>query len=604
MLGGRQEDNRALVADLNRRQTHRGPDHAGLWACAGVALGQTRLAVVDLSPGGHQPFHSDDGTITVVFNGEIYNHDDLRRRHALATQSRCDGAILPELWQLLGTAAFAELRGMFAIAVHDARDGTLTLARDPFGIKPLYWTRDAGAGLVFASEVRALLPLLSGVTIGRAALRRFLAFGGIGRDESPFVGVQSVPANGWRRWTASMSSASGTIRAGLLDALPPHTPLDMPARFLDSVSRHLVSDVPMALLLSSGFDSAALAWAGDALGADLTCLTVDLGGGRSESGGAAALARRFGHRHEIVSAVPDERVIDAYFTTMQRPSVDGLNVFLVSQAVASRGLRVALSGLGGDEVLAGYPSFRALRYLPLLRMADLARLTGPLARLLRDRHPKLLRLVSPAGPRDADALGLLFRRVLMDEQIATLLPVPESTVAAARGRDRSAIALARSEINGYLGGTLLPDSDAYSMAWSIEMRVPFVDVELVRACLAVDPERGLSKQRFAGALASRELIAISRRRKQGFSLPMDAWMRGGPLAAAVLAAESPGAAIRRMLRPAGIDRILAAWRAGSLPWSRAWSLVALNSWLDSLAAQGLGRPVLEEDDAACLAGIG
>jgi asparagine synthase (glutamine-hydrolysing) len=282
---------------------------------------------------------------------------------------------------------------------------------------------------------------------------------------------------------------------------------------------------------------------------------------------------------------------------MQRPTVDGLNVFLVSQAVASLGIRTALSGMGGDEVLAGYPAFKLLRFLPLLRAGDRMSATRLLTRAYRGDSAKLAHLLSPAGPRNAHGLGQLFRRVLMDDQIRRLVPWTPTSGPVDASRDCSAHRLSLSEITRYLGGTLLPDTDANSMAWSIEMRVPFVDVKFASAVLAIDHKRGLDKRRFARTLGSPELVSIAQRRKQSFNLPMDRWMRSGPLAHAVRAAESPTAPVRQLLRPEGIDRIVDGWRAGRLTWSRAWSLIALNSWLYNLDdLHGIGSPVLEESD--------
>ncbi|GAB3803339.1 hypothetical protein GCM10027605_25030 [Micromonospora zhanjiangensis] len=349
---------------VDRRLCHRGPDDAGWWSAGPVALGHRRLAIVDLSDSGRQPFRSADGSVVVVFNGEIYNHEELRRRHRLTVAGRCDGAILPELWQRLGTGMFAELRGMFAIAVVDTTVDSVTLARDPFGIKPLYYTGTPDGTMMFASEPRPLVGVLAAPELDRAALRRYLAYGGLSRDQSPFAGVHSVPANGWVRWDGATRRTGGTVRDDLFDDLPRTSPAELRDAFLTSVSGHLLSDVPVALLLSSGLDSASIAWAASTLGARLTCVTVDIDGTMGEGAGAREIARSFGHRHEILSGLPDDDLADHFFASMQRPSIDGLNTFLVSRAIAGLGMKVALSGVGGDEVLAGYPHFRALRYLP------------------------------------------------------------------------------------------------------------------------------------------------------------------------------------------------------------------------------------------------
>jgi asparagine synthase (glutamine-hydrolysing) len=576
-------EDRAVVTRVNDRQRHRGPDDAVHWRGEGVVLGQTRLAVVDLSEGGRQPFVSADGSVVVVFNGEIYNHDELRQKHRLAVTDRCDGAVLPELWKRLGTAMFAELRGMYAIAVYDLRARTVTLARDPFGIKPLYWTLTTDGAVAFASEPRSLLSLVPRARLSRAAVHNYLLFGAMGRDESPFQQIASVPANGWVQWDETMARTGGTVSQNLLNELAPASLRQLREEFVRSVSLHLLSDVPVALLLSSGLDSAALAWACAELGTDLTCITVDLGGGVSESAGANRITTRFGHRHEIVSTNPDISVVERYFSAMQKPSIDGLNTFLVSQAIASLGVKVALSGLGGDEMLAGYPSFRMLRYLPLLRAADTMSLTPLLARLYGGRKEKAVHLLGTHGPRDAAGLGELYRRVFLDDQVNALAPwIPPVEATPRSGRDTSAQTLSRLELASYLGGTLLPDTDAYSMAWSVEIRVPFVDVPFAQMALAVAPRRGVGKRRFAAAIGDQELRSITRRKKHGFTLPMDSWMRAGPLASQVRAVRSPDAPVRGLLRGDAVDHVLSRWDEGRLNWSRAWSIVSLDAWLRSV----------------------
>ncbi|WP_229404363.1 asparagine synthase (glutamine-hydrolyzing) [Micromonospora sp. NBRC 110038] len=589
---GRVEGDDALVGRINLAQEHRGPDAADRWGGKRVTLGQTRLAIVDLSDAGRQPFVSPDGQVSVVFNGEIYNHEELRRRFRLHTTARCDGAILPELWTRLGTAMFRELRGMFAVAVYDDRDRTLTLARDPFGIKPLYWTVTADGAIAFASECRPLIGLVPRPAVDRAALTHYLMFGSMSRTASPFSGIRAVPANGWVRWDDRLGRTEGPVHRGVLTDLPETSPDELRAEFLRSVSLHLLSDVPVALLLSSGLDSGALAWACRELGQSLICVTVDQGTEMGEGSNAAVIARRFGHRHEIVTSSPDEADVRHYLAAMQRPSIDGLNVFVVNRAIASLGLKVALSGTGGDEVLAGYPWFRQLRRLGLLRVTDRLGLARPLERAVRLRHRKVAQLVGPTGPRDAAGFGEVARRLLLDPDVRALAPWYEPRPARASTGDRTCQALLRFDIEHYLGGMLLADTDTFSMASSVEVRVPFVDVPFARRALAVDPARGVGKRRFADWLGDEELIRSTRRPKWGFGLPMDRWMREGPLAPWVRAAGAPDAPVRELLRPAAVDTLLAGWREGQLRWERAWIVVALDGWLRTLDPQ-----VVRLDDA-------
>jgi asparagine synthase (glutamine-hydrolysing) len=573
-----------LIDEMNASQRHRGPDATYAWHDGRVSLGQTRLAVVDLGEGGRQPFHGSSGRVAVVFNGEIYNHLELRTRYALDVEQRCDGAVLPALWSRLGTAAFAELRGMFAIGVVDLDAGTVTAARDPYGIKPLYWARRPGGSIAFASEVRSLLGLLDRPTLTRDAVQHFLRYGSMDRDSSPFAGIHAVPANTWVQWDLDGHLLGrGEIRPSHLDAA---TTAGLRDSFLESVSVHLRSDVPTALLLSSGIDSAALAWACRQLGADLTCVTVDTGDAVSEASDAAAIAAAFGHHHRVLREEPDAELMERFVGAMQKPSIDGLNTFLVSKAIRELGIKVALTGVGGDEALAGYASFRRLRVLPALRHAERLGVSGLLARVgtAAKIGPKLTHLVGPAGPRDAAGLSRLSRRILLDDQVQSLAPWTEPDGPHGPLDDASARALSLAELRGYLGGTLLADADAFSMAWSVELRLPYVDAPFITQALAASPRRGVGKRGFAALLGNPLLAEITRRPKKGFSLPMDRWMRAGRLGAVdrVLEADAP---VRRILDPAGIERTLRSWQAGQNRWTDAWQVTVLDAWLRSLPAE-------------------
>lgn len=580
----------ALVRRMNRWQRHRGPDSEELWQSPHVALGQTRLAVVDLSDTGRQPFVSRCGRVRVIYNGELYNHAALRRRYGLQVVSSCDGAILPELWCRFGPAMFAELRGMFAIVVHDARDGRLTLARDRFGIKPLYWSRGPRGTLRVASEPRALARAAGRVAIDGQALGHYLAYGSLGRDMSPFLGIHAVPANGWVTFSPDNQVMAEGVGPELPDDDPPTTG-QLREALVESVDAHLLSDVPVALLLSSGVDSSALAWAARDAGVRLTCVTVGMTGAPREDRTAAAVAHAYGHEHVTVDRPPHEQIGDGFFAAMQRPSIDGLNSYMINEAISSLDIKVALSGLGGDEVLGGYAHFRHLRGLQLLKATDLlgiGRVLGAssvqrrLGRRLGEKGPVVL---ARGGPRDAASYARLRRRVFLDADVAWLAG-PDNAVAppaiAVPTGGTTARDLSKAELDGYLGGTLLPDADAFSMCWSVELRVPFVDTDFATAALAFDPRRGVGKRRFAAAIGDPLLVRAARQPKQGFTLPMDRWLRAGPLRSCVEKVRGRSALIRSVLSSDAIDAVVRSWEAGQVSWSRLWLLAALEGWLRSL----------------------
>ena len=587
----------ARVRLLTEAQAHRGPDHRVIARVGGITLGNTRLAIQDPTPAGNQPFVSADGRYTCVFNGEIYNHLQLAERFRLTLRTACDGEVIPQLWAKLGPDSLAELRGMFAIALADALTERLYLVRDSFGIKPLYWRLLPDGSLAFASEVRPLARLAPGARVDDVAVARFLGYGAMAADQSPFVEINAVPPN-------SVAVVRHDRRVEVHPVRPDgpvairQPPPDLGETLRESIDLHLSADVPTALLLSGGVDSAAVAAASRDLGRDLHCLTVAVDGAADEAPDAARTARHYLHRHQRVQAALADGDVARFFQAMQRPSIDGLNTYLICQAVHAAGFKVALSGLGGDEAVGGYSHFRLLKYLPALRAMDSIPLpAGVVAAKLADvlgvgREAKARRLLGKHGPREGMGLALLQRELFPAPLVSDLTGVGSNRIAQrpdtpgwpAGCSANSFGAMAAAEAAIYLQAMLLPDADTFSMASSVELRVPFVDSDVFSAAIG----RGLrhdgapGKAAIGAALGDRYLQALATRPKRGFSLPMGPWL-AGPLAPLVAAANEPDAPVWSL-----VDRAVAA-RTGMLPlrprrrWAEPWALTALNSWLAAWA---------------------
>jgi asparagine synthase (glutamine-hydrolysing) len=592
----------ARVRLLNAAQEHRGPDHSVLARVGGITLGNTRLAIRDPTPAGNQPFVSPDGRYHCVFNGEIYNHRLLAERYQLSLRTTCDGAVIPALWAKLGEAALGELRGMFAIALVDSLTERLYLARDRFGIKPLYWRTLPDGSLAFASEARALARAGTGVRVDPGAVTRYLYLGAMAADQAPFLEISSLPPGSVCELGQGCPPRVRPLAAGGPPGVAGATP-DLGAALLEATDLHLAADVPAALLLSGGVDSAAIAAASRRLGRDLQCVTVGVGGPADETAAAARTARQYGHSFHPVAAALDDGDIAAFFRAMQRPSIDGLNMYLICKAVHEAGFKVALSGLGGDEAVGGYSHFRLRKYLACLKALDLMpAVAGGAARLAGfGAASKAGRLLGRRGPRDAAGLTLLQREVLPSALAARLTGGPEpgravlAQIAAgpAGGPPRSLRAMISAEVVIYLQAMLLADADTYSMASSVELRVPFVDRDVFAAALSAIavgatprwqtwPGRARpGKAAIGGALGDPYLGHLACQAKQGFSLPMKEWLAGrlAPLAAAAC---DPAAAVWSVL-----DRAVAQ-RAGLVPlaardrWAETWVVVALNAWLETL----------------------
>lgn len=588
----------AQVGMLNDSQGHRGPDHSVVRSVGVFTLGNTRLAVQDPTPAGNQPFISADRRYHCVFNGEIYNYRRLIERYQLPVRTNCDGEVILQLWAKLGVASLAELRGMFAIALVDSLEERLYLVRDPFGIKPLYWRTLTKGRLIFASEVRPLVQAGGAARLDCAAIAQYLRLGAMAADQSPFHEITALPPNSIAEFSRDGQVAVRKISPdGPLPAMSP--PADLGAALTDSISLHLGADVPTALLLSAGVDSATIAAVGRGLGRDLHCLTVATPGGSDESVEAAETARHYGHGLQLVAATLEPGDVAAFFRAMQRPSVDGLNTYIVSKAVHEAGFKVALSGLGGDEAVGGYSHFRLLRHLSALRAlhrtpdlwTDAA--AGVLAHLGGASAPKLARLLSKDGPRDGSDLCILQREVLCGPVVADL-----TGVSAGLAFDRSSMsamratgpfgAMVAAEIALYLQATLLPDADSFSMASSVELRVPFVDSEVFWASLMMGAQkrRPPGKLAIGASLGDPYLRMLASRPKRGFSVPMQFWMNG-LLAPVIHAVDDPDAAIWSTLDRSVAERIgLVPLRANGR-WVETWVLAALNAWLETVDA---GRP--------------
>ena len=555
-------DERELVA-IRDAMAARGPDGAGLWLDGEgrIGLAHRRLAIIDLDPRADQPMVSACGRFRIVFNGEIYNYRELRtelltRGAVLRTTS--DTEVLLELWARDGASCLSRLRGMYAFAVWDERDRVLTLVRDPYGIKPLYYADD-GWTVRAASQVRALL---AGGRIAEdeepAGIAGFWLWGSVPEPFTTVRAIRAVPAGHIVRVDALGAHAPEPfcrIEEELARAEASKVPGDaieaLRAAVIDSVRCHLEADVPVGVFLSSGIDSCAIVAAVHALGADraaaTTAITVTFpewrGRADDEAPLAAEAARAFGVRHHVVEVSEAEfradlpRILEA----MDQPTIDGVNSWLVSKAAASLGLKVALSGTGGDELFGGYPSFADLprwrRWLvfpaglPLagrLLRALLPRLAPDLAQ----RKPKLAGVLEHG--RSWPGLYLLRRGLFLQHELPALMGRESAREGLRRlgwhGRTRALLArgprspfgrVAALETCLYLRNQLLRDLDWASMAHSLEVRVPFVDLELLRAAApiaAAHPGKAL----LARAMELPE--AIARRPKTGFSTPVGEWI--------------------------------------------------------------------------------
>lgn len=561
-------DRSELVA-VRDHMIARGPDGSGLWMSADerVGFGHRRLAIIDLSPSGHQPMSSADGRYVVTFNGEIYNFDALRR--SLETRghvfrSRSDTEVLLHLFAEKGAAMVHELRGMFAFAIWDTLEKSMFLARDPYGIKPLYYSDD-GWTFRFASQVKALLA--GGGVSGApepAGIVGFYLFGSVPEPYTTYAAIRALPA-GTSMTVARLgapepkryhSIAATYAEAQAFDAPPTPAAATIQAALRESVRDHLVADVAVGAFLSAGVDSGALVGLmRDAGAVDITTVTIAFEEFRGQHADEAKLAeevaRSYGtdHTTRIVTQSEFSADLPRILEAMDQPSIDGVNTWFVAKAARERGLKVAISGLGGDELLGGYPSFRNVpKLVGWLRLPGnlpwlgklLRSATVPLARAA-GLNPKLPGLLEYGGT-DAGAYllqrGLYLpwelRHWLDADLLATGLERLAPLAMIARALEpcpRSAFArVAALESSLYMRNQLLRDTDWASMAHSLEVRVPLVDSVLLKAAAPYAGRfDGRTGKQLLGSAPSKPLPeSIIARPKTGFTTPIEDWQKAMP----------------------------------------------------------------------------
>ena len=542
----RPEELEAITGSMRAR----GPDAGGTWISPDgrVGLGSRRLAIIDVSDEGTQPMSDVERELTIVFNGEIYNYAELRaslERGGARFHSRTDTEVLLQLYRRDGEAMLGLLRGMFAFAIWDSRAKRLFVARDPYGIKPLY-AADDGSTIRLASEVKALI---AGGAVSKeidpAGAAGFFLTGSVPEPFTIRKAVRAiepgtsffVDANGVRephRWF----SIARVLRDA--DSQRHYARLTDPTVFLhelieESVAYHLVADVPVGVFLSSGIDSAALTKIAAAKSSEaLRTFTLSFEEFRGTAGDEAPLAERFarelGTRHttRVVTRSEFEADLPKFLAAMDQPTIDGVNTWFVSKAVHEAGVKVALSGLGGDELFGGYPSFTNIPKIVRLAAAPLAGTIAPLV----SRHPKA-RLAAEYGRTWAGAY-LLQRGLFLPADLPPLLGAD----MAREGLQRLGILnlldramtpdpatpfgrVAALEASLYMRNQLLRDADWASMAHSVEVRTPLVDAALLRQIAPLLLECGRHCKR---AFAAKLPPWLRERRKTGFFVPMRQWM--------------------------------------------------------------------------------
>jgi asparagine synthase (glutamine-hydrolysing) len=619
-----------VSADVLRRATlslsHRGPDDFGTTIirqtepeALEVGLGNTRLAILDLSPNGHQPTHDPATGNWIVYNGELYNFREIReelQREGTQFSSQSDTEVVLKAFGRWGEEALEQFRGMFALAIWDSERHRLFLARDPLGIKPLYYCA-LDRQFLFASELRTLLSTnLVARRLDQAGVFNYLTFGSAYDPNTLIEGVRSLRAGHYLVWQdgafheqmywdpidgdeqRGSAQDSAAEREALAEKLR--------AELCDAVGSQLISDVPVSVFLSGGIDSSSLVSILSSSGVRPSTFSVTF---QERAFNEAECSRNIAHRfgtdhHEMVVSQQDALdAVPSALQAMDQPTIDGVNTYLVARQTRAAGVKVALSGLGGDEIFGGYSSFRTVP-----RMERFAHFWKRWPEPIRHSVGNAFSVLSPSNDQNRKLAALasengrlihpyFLSRMLFTPRMRDLMFASADEQAIERANAPLREVLSRSqpldpfnrvsylETRCYMLNTLLRDADCMSMAHGLETRVPLLDQHLVKTIMSLPGSwkmnGGLPKPLLVGSLPDPLPNEIVNRPKRGFTLPFELWLRDQMRPAVENAvhriSEGPLGALLNANR---------AWRVwedflcGRTSWSRPWSLYVLQRWCE------------------------
>jgi len=599
----------SILKQMTERMQHRGPDADGHFVEKGIALGHRRLSIIDLSDAATQPMHDKSGRYTIIYNGEVYNYQEIRAELALSdTQSQSDTDVILAAYAAWGPDCLKKMNGMFAFAIWDQQEQILFIARDRMGIKPVYYSIQNNQ-LVFASEVRSLLA--SGMVppvLNYQALPEYLKYYSVNSPNTLLKDVYMLPAASFAIWKHNEFRVEPywdlAENRNLSDSIDrEEVKEELHQRLREAVSRRKIADVPLGAFLSGGIDSSAVVGllAESSEQAIHTFSIVFDEKQYDESYYANLIAKKFKTEHHPIKLKPEDFLTELpeALDAMDHPSGDGLNSYVVSKATKEEGFTVALSGLGGDELFAGYPVFK--RYQKLKKMGMYAvphairsGIGAGISSLYNSHKSARLQEILAIERPDFSELYPIFRKIHDDKEIQGLLKdsqIEQSTLATLLKDPHlqkveklplfSQVSV--GEMMTYTQNVLLRDTDQMSMASSLEVRVPFFDHELVEYALAVPDkhkEPDYPKKLLVESLGSLLPEEVVHRPKMGFVFPWALWIRESmkdfcerhisSLASKNFIAE---------------DYLLDKWNrflAGGKRehWMKIWMLVMLNVWLE------------------------
>ncbi|MEM7036286.1 MAG: asparagine synthase (glutamine-hydrolyzing) [Bacteroidota bacterium] len=594
-------DTAATVQAMMKAMAHRGPDAQALSDEGLAALGHLRLSILDVSARGNQPMEDHTGRYVLIHNGEIYNFKEIRRELDYPWRTETDTEMILAAWSKWGPACLKRFNGMFAFALYDRAQKALFVARDRLGIKPVYY-HVAEQGLAFASETRGLLqtPWLKG-RVNRSNLAAYLCYQTTYGSGTLLEDVELLEAGHYLRYQngkASVERYYALHEAAKAEiTMSRSSILNMVREKMQAaVERRLISDVPLGAFLSGGIDSSAVvALMSEVSGKPVDTFSVVFQEKEyDESRWSKMIAEKYNTRHHPILLRPSDflEALPEALKAMDHPSGDGINSYVVSQVTKAQGITVALSGLGGDELFAGYPIFtqlpdiqkRSLWKVPALARKPLSGVYGMLKKGRQaDKVKQLLRLPNADMPH----IYKVFRTIYNWEQARQLAPTNQphpldALLAEARQLHPLLSKISLAEISSYTHSVLLRDTDQMSMAHALEVRVPFFDHELVELALRIPDQHKrpkYPKQLLVDALGDLLPNEVVHRKKMGFVFPWEHWLRNE-------LRDFCDARIRRLAdrKLLNSDLLMKAWKEfeagrGEWLWTHIWLPVVLEEWM-------------------------
>ena len=597
---------------------HRGPDDRGEVKISPekgttIFIGHQRLSIIDPGPGGHQPMSNNDSSIWISTNSEIYNYkvlkDELSDNYKFHSNS--DTEVLLRAYEKWGLDCLNKIRGMFAFSIWDEPNNRLILARDRIGIKPLYYYSKNNIFL-FASELRAIIASkITKPSINKSGIFQYLSYGRVGSAESILESITELPPGHFliadkngikihKYWNPNYQTNEIKSHADIIEQIG--------NCLEDSVKQHLISDVSIGAFLSGGIDSSALVSTINSItSSPIKTLSITFNDkGYDESKYSSMISNNLGLEHHKILLSEENLLknLPPALDSMDQPTVDGINTYIISQAAKNIGLKVALSGVGGDELFAGYNSFsiiprlskidKILKKFPLDLRKQFSYIVSKLIPS-SDRNTKLNHLIS--GQYNGAHVYYLFRALFCEQELGSLFSDPlicKKEIIKHLNQTQELIdsklklspltLISYLEMTQYMTTTLLRDTDMMSMANGIEIRVPFLDHKLVELMFSVPSsikiKKGVSKHLLVNSLSTKLPDLIVQRKKMGFTFPFEVWMRGKMKSEVESVLLTPLGKLSEFISQDSIQKTWIDFLKNRCSWSRPWALYVLKKWID------------------------